>query len=366
MAPKRAKKKKKAGVSQLERTYFDPAHAGAFSGQSTFLKHTKQPRERVEAFLRDKESYTLHKPVRRKFPRRITYAPHIDQLWQADLADMSLLQTQNRGTRFLLTVIDVFSKFAFVRPLKRKTGEELTEAFASILKESGRKPQQLQTDKGTEFKNRAFQSFLAREDIRFYTSEDPVTKAAVVERFNRTLKGRLYRYMTHMNSKTYVNRLQDVVASYNATFHRSIGTQPRLVTPDTEAKVYDRLYGQKFRERAIKRRKPKFTVGDRVRLAAERKTFQRGFLPGWTREIFLVYRRENTHPYVYRVRDQNGERIRGTFYEQEMQKVHDSGVYRIERILKKKGRQALVRWAGYGEDFDSWIPLSSITSQYLN
>ena len=233
MAPKRAKKKQKKIVGVLEKEYFTPKHAGAFSGQTTFQKHSKQSKSRVKDFLSSKEAYTLHKPVRRNFPRRITFAPHIDYLWQSDLADMSLLQTHNRGTRFLLTVIDVFSKFAFVRPLKRKTGEELTAAFASILKESGRKPQHLQTDKGTEFKNRTFQSFLARENIHYYTSEDPVTKAAVVERFNRTIKGRLYRFMTYKNSKTYVNHLQDLVTNYNSTFHRSIGTQPRLVTLKT-------------------------------------------------------------------------------------------------------------------------------------
>ena len=130
--------------------------------------------------------------------------------------------------------------------------------------------------------------------------------------------------------------------------------------------MYDRLYGKKFQERMIKRSTPKFNIGERVRVATERKTFQRGFLPGWTREIFIVRRRENTYPYVYRLHDQNGETIRGTFYEQEMQKVRDTGMYRIERILKKTGRRALVRWAGYGADFDSWIPLSSITSDYLN
>ena len=364
MAPKHKKKKKR--VSQLEKEYFNPKRAGAFSGRSTFQRHTKQSESRVKDFLSSKASYTLHKPVRRSFPRRITFAPHIDYLWQSDLADVSLLQSHNRGTRFLLTVIDVFSKFAFVKPLKRKTGEELTSAFAAILKESGRKPQHLQTDKGTEFKNRTFQSFLAREDIHFYTSEDPVTKAAVVERFNRTIKGRLYRFMTYRNSKTYLNHLQDLVSNYNATFHRSIGTQPRLVTIKTQDAVYDRLYGQRFQERMTKRAAPKFKIGDHVRVATERKTFQRGFLPRWSREIFTVRQRENTHPYVYRLQDQNNENIQGTFYESEMQKVQDTGVYRIERVLKKQGRRALVRWAGYTADFDSWIPLSSITTGYLN
>ena len=364
MAPKQTKKK--TLNRRLEAEYFNPKHAGAFSGQSTFQKHTKQAQSRVKDFLSSIDAYTLHKPVRRKFPRRFTYASQIDELWQAALADMSLLQSQNRGVRFLLTVIDVFSKFAFVRPLKRKTGEALTSAFASILKASKRKPQRLQTDKGTEFKNRTFQTFLADEDIHYYTSEDPVTKAAVVERFNRTLKGRLYRFMTHKNSKTYLNHLPALVSNYNSSFHRSIGTQPRLVTPKTQDAVYEKLYAKKFEAQMNKRATPKFEVGDRVRLATERKAFQRGFLPQWTKEIFVVRQRENTHPYVYRLRDQKNENLRGTFYEQELQKVRDKDVFRIEKVLKERGRRALVRWAGYGPDADSWIPLSSITSQYLN
>lgn len=366
MAPKKQRAKKKTLNDRIALEYFTPKRSGALSGRSTYQRHTKHPTSRVSDFLSARDSYTLHKPVRRKFPRRITYANGIDELWQADLADMSLIQSHNRGTRYLLTVIDVFSKFAFVRPLKKKTGEELVSAFTSILKESGRKPQRLQTDKGTEFKNRTFQDFLSRENIHFYTSEDPVTKAAVVERFNRTLKGRLYRFMTYKNSKTYLNNLSDLVTNYNSTFHRSIGTQPRLVNEKNRNDVYNRLYGKAMRERMLKHTTPKFSVGDRVRVANERKTFQRGFQPGWTREVFTVKYRENTHPYVYRLQDLNGEKILGTFYEQEMQKVQDTDIYRIEKIIKKQGHRALVRWVGYGPQFDSWIPLSSIEKNYLN
>ena len=360
----------KEAEKRIAAEYFDPERAGAFSGRSTYQRHTKQTPSQVRDFLNARESYTLHKPVRRTFPRRITYARRPDELWQADLADMGQLHKENRGTRFLLTVIDVFSKFAWVRPLKRKTSDELVRAFTSILKESeGRKPKHLQTDKGTEFKNRPFQELLRREGIHFYTSQDPVTKAAIVERFNRTIKGRIYRYMTHKNSRSYLDALQPLVKNYNASFHRSIGTQPRLVGKKNYHDVYWRLYGKAFRDRMTKRKTPKFAVGDHVRIAVERKTFQRGFLPGWTQEIFIVRQMENTHPYVYRLQDQRGENILGTFYEQEMQKVKQGDkdtVYRIERVLKKRGRQALVRWAGYGPDFDSWIPLSSLQTDFLN
>ena len=364
------RRRQKAAEKRISIEYFNPEHAGAFSGRSTYQKHTKQTPSHVRDFLNARESYTLHKPVRRKFPRRITYASKPDELWQADLADMGDLQKENDGTRFLLTVIDVFSKFAWIRPLKRKTGEELVRAFTSILKESnGRKPKNLQTDKGTEFKNRLFQELLQRENIHFYTSQDPVTKAAVVERFNRTIKGRIYRYMTHKNSRSYLEALPALLKNYNASFHRSIGTQPRLVGEKNYREVYWRLYGKAFRERMTKRKRPTFAVGDHVRIANERKTFQRGFQPGWTREVFIVRHVENTHPYVYRLQDQRGENILGTFYAQEMQKVKKNDAtttYRIERVLKKRGRQALVRWAGYGPDFDSWIPLSSLKTDYLN
>lgn len=115
-----------------------------------------------------------------------------------------------------------------------------------------------------------------------------------------------------------------------------------------------------------KRSRPRFKVGDTVRLAQERKTFQRGYVTRWTRELFNITHRENTTPYVYRVNDQKRERVLGTFYEEEMQKVKDSGLYRIEAILRRKGGRALVRWAGYGAEFDSWIPLTNIQQNYLN
>ena len=185
--------------------YFNPTFPGSFSGKSTFLRHTRQPTSRVRKWFPEQDSYTLHRPVRRTFERRITHATAPNEFWQADLADLSSMQNQNRGTRFLLTVIDVFSKYAWVRPLKRKTGTELVHAFSDILREA--KPKYLQTDKGTEFRNREFQTLLRQNNIFFFTSQDPVTKASVVERFNRTLKGRMFRYFTYQHTNAYLNVL---------------------------------------------------------------------------------------------------------------------------------------------------------------
>ena len=135
--------------------------------------------------------------------------------------EISSLARFNKGHKFLLTCIDVFSKFAWVVPLKNITGESLVNGFQIIL-DTGRSPEKLQTDKGNEFLNRNFQNFLKEKDIHFFTTNSEL-KASVVERFNRTLKTRMWKYFTSKNSCVYTYILQDIVQGYNNFYHRSIG-----------------------------------------------------------------------------------------------------------------------------------------------
>ena len=128
--------------------------------------------------VQSKDTYTLHKPVRYNFPRNRVIVTGIDDQWQADLVDVSSLARFNKGYKFLLTCIDVFSKFAWVVPLKNKTGESLVNGFQSIL-DLGRSTEKLQTDKGTEFLNRNFQSLLKENSIHFFTTNSEL-KASVV------------------------------------------------------------------------------------------------------------------------------------------------------------------------------------------
>jgi hypothetical protein len=159
--------------------------------------------------------------------------------------------------------------------------------------------------------------------------------------------------------------LPDLVNSYNATYHRSIRTQPRLVGFHNIHKVSQALYGRVIRQsfRASKAI-PRFKEGDRVRLAQARRTFQKGYLPQWTQELFTIDQCLNTQPYVYRIRDDTGDVVGGTFYEPELQKVIDTGVYKIEKVIRRRGRQALVKWLGYDARFNSWIPISTIQKRY--
>ena len=172
----------------------------------------------MQLWAKDNLSYALHRPARRTFKRNQIYAPEIDSLWEADLVFVQDVAKQNNGVKYLLVAI--LSKYAWVSPMKDKTGKSLIAAFNSILK-NGRKPEKLQTDKGTELVNVSFQNYLKKEGIDFYVATNEL-KAAVVERLSRTLKSKLYRYFTSENTLCYIDDLQDVVDSYNNTYHQSI------------------------------------------------------------------------------------------------------------------------------------------------
>ena len=189
--------------------------------------------------------------------------------------------TTNDGVKFLLTCIDTFSKYAWVRPLKNKSGQSVTEAFKSILREEI--PLMLKSDKGTEYKNVQFQSLLKECDIRFYTSENYDIKAAIIEIFNRTLKTRMYRYFTHSKSFRYVDVLHDLVYSYNHTQHSSIGMEPAMVSLKSEQRVR-----RKFFHLELEKSKWKFKIGQQVRISKRRRVFDKGYVAGWSEQIFIV------------------------------------------------------------------------------
>ena len=334
-------------------SYFDPKHPASFGGVDNFYKHLdkKFTRNQIRDWMLKQDAYTLHKPVRKNFKRRITFTTGIDDLWQADLVDLSSISKYNDGYKFLLTVIDVFSKVAWVIPLKNKSGQALTEAFSNLFQQ--RKPAHLQTDKGKEFLNSSVQKLIKEYKINFYTSENEDVKAAVAERFNRTLKTKMWKYFTHKNTMRYIDVLDDLLHSYNNTFHRTIKMTPSEVNAQNEEEIRARLYRPKSKLVW------KFKVGDQVRIGRGKREFKKGYLPSWTDEIFTIVSRRPSDPPVYKVKDYNGEVLGGNFYAFELQRViKEDDVYKIDKILKTRKRQGktehLVHWKGYPSSFDSW------------
>ena len=164
--------------------YYNPKHPAAYGGVEAVFCAVKKDRvnisrRQIKEWLAEQPVYTLHKPIRKNFKRNRVLVDKIDQQWQAALVDMASLAKYNKGFKYLLTCIDVLSKYAWAVHLKNKTGLALTKAFKHILK-SGRKPYLLQTDKGSEFVNRTVQNLLKKEKIGFFTTQNE-TKASIVE-----------------------------------------------------------------------------------------------------------------------------------------------------------------------------------------
>ena len=163
----------------------------------------------------------LHKPIIRKFEKRKLHAAFKDNIWGVDLADMQLLSKYNKGIRFLLCAIDIFSKYAWVVPLKDKKGISIVNAFQIILKQSNRKPNKILVDKGPEFYNAYFKKWLRDNDIVMYSTHNE-GKSVVAERFIRTLKSKIYKYMTSISKNVYIDKLDNIVDGYNNTYHTTI------------------------------------------------------------------------------------------------------------------------------------------------
>ena len=355
----------------LTQVYYNPKRSGGLGGVERLYRDVKKDgkydisRAQLKKWLMKQDTYTLHKPVYTSRHVVITreiasLLVAIDELWQMDLADMQAMAAENDGYRYLLVCIDVFSKYVWVIPLKTKTGPALVTAFKKILK-SGRKPQKIQTDQGTEFFNKHFKDLMKEEEIQLYNTYNE-TKASVVERVIRTLKTRMWRYFTAKKTMRYIEVLQDLVDSYNRSKHRSIQKKPINVTQNNEREVWHTLYGEREKEEPVKY---KFEVGDQVRISKMKRTFEKGYLPNFSKEIFTVSQQIPRHPPVYKLKDYDQEELSGTFYNEELQKViKEDDVYEVEKILKKRGKgknkEVYVKWLGYPAKFNSWIPASEV------
>lgn len=351
----------------MKRVYYNPAHPGSLGGVDRLQRGVqdetgkKVKTDKVKDFLAEQDAYTLHKPARIHFTRNRVFVPRPLNQFQADLCDMRALAEHNDGFNYILTVIDVFSKRAYARALKKKTAGEVVRAFESVFRDGGI-PKKLQTDSGKEFFNKSFEGLMKKHGIvHFATASD--LKASVVERFNRTLKTRMWRYFTAKNTRRYIDVLQDLMKSYNHSFHQSIKMTPMQVTSESSAQVFQNLYGASSGGRP---KAPKFKKGDLVRISKLRGVFDKKYEQSFTDEVFTVNECIPRVPPVYKLEDFDGEPIDGSFYEAELQKVKMSKdrPYHVEEILKRRTvggeKQVLVRWKGWPQKFSSWVKRSDL------
>ena len=335
--------------------YYDPKHPASFSGWAKF--NPLFPGQNTKEWLEHQDAYTLHAPLRKNFPRKQYYVTTRNELVQGDLADFQNVSKYNHGFRYVLCLIDVFSRYVWTYPVKNKNGETIASVLKHHFDNVERVPIYFQTDLGTEFYNRHVKKVLNEFDIKHY-SVDSDKKAAIVERAIRTLKQKLYRYFTRFQTYRYIDVLADVVQSYNNTVHRSIKMAPAEVSDDRVRQVYNTLYENK----PVTSSKFKFSEGMNVRVSKLKSLFEKGYYPNYTREIFTISKRIPSVPPTYRLKDLNGEELKGIFYEQELQRVRlgADSTFLVQKVLKRRGNKLYVSWVGFPSTFNSWINKSDI------
>ena len=206
----------------------NPEYDGYQRGLVSMVYKLFDKKSMGSGFVKDSSSILadeLHKPVIKKFNKRKVFSQFKDNIWGVDLADMQSLSRKNKSIKYLLCVIDLFSKYAFIVPLKDKKGVSIVNAFDKIIKQSNRKPNKIWIDQGSELYNRDFKKWLSDNNIEMYSTYNE-GKSVVAERFIRTLKNKLYKHMTATSKNVYYNVLDDVVRKYNNTKHSTIKMKP--------------------------------------------------------------------------------------------------------------------------------------------
>lgn len=294
----------------------------------------------------------LHAPARKNFKRRHVLLKGLHDLFQADLVEMRPYSKENKGYNYILMVINAFSKYAWAWPLKSKSATEVTTAMEKILLENPKNiPKNLQTDNGKEFYNGQFKNLMLNYGINHYSTYSNL-KSSIVERFNRTLKEKMWKEFSMQGNYKWLDLLPKLIKQYNNTKHSTLNMKPSSVNSKNAKSILTNIYN---RPKVFKLEKIKFKINDPVRISKYRHAFAKNYTPNWTNEIFRIYQVQNTNPPTYKIKDSSGEVISGGFYQEELQKVKHPEIYLIERILKKKGNKILVKWLGLPKSENSWI-----------
>ena len=369
----------------LYELYYSLASPASFSGVDKLYREARKKsstisRSKVKRWLSSQLTYTLHKPVSKlRFKTRFVLVHDMDEQWQMDLVDLTKISKYNSGFKYLLTCIDVLSKYAWVQPLKTKTGKELVPAMRKMFQYRGA-PKLIHTDQGTEFLNAHVKRLLNEQHgvvKLFFTFSE--RKASIVERFNRTFKSLMFKYFTKHNTYRYVDILQALVERYNNSYHRSIKMKPRDVTRANAPLAWINLYEKRIkkhhpitsnasaRSRRINTKRRKYLkIGQHVRISIERTLFQKRYEQSWTEEVFIITHIIRGNPTVYKLKDQSEEPLKGVFYREELQMINEPRAYRIEKILRRKKNPRdgtisyLVKWKGYPSKFNSYVTREDI------
>ena len=333
---------------EIVNDYTNPENPGAFSSIKTFLKNTngEYTEYAKNNILPSLDAYSLHKPVRHKFKRIKYMSGGIDDFWQADLIDVKNLYNKRyrQAFNFILVCVDVLSKYAWVVPIKNKTTKETKIAFEKIF-DRGRIPRYIQIDKGNEFKGECNQYLKSKNVKLYHTYTNTKFKAGIAERFNRTLKEKMYRMFTHNRNRIYISSLDDLLFNYNNTIHRAHGMRPADINKENEDLVFEKLYGFSKLKGDDRILNYKFKVGDFVRIYKEKTIMDKGYTKGWLKKVFVIHKRFISIPPMYELFNIKRSILEERrFYEPELQKIIEYDFpYNAYEVLEENNFQILIR-----------------------
>ena len=352
---------------KLREVYYNVGDPSGFASIKKLYDSVKQSFPQltikyVREWLSAQKPYSLLRSAKYKFKRNRVLVASVNEEFQADLLDVRNLSTSNKNVRFLLTVVDVLSKYAYAIPLKNKTAHAVRNAFAQIFKE--RVPAIVQTDDGNEFKG-TVKTLFDEYNILHVVANDAQIKCSVAERFNKTLRLKIAKYLRHTNKRTYIDVLEKIVSAYNRTVHSQTRMRPIDVTIETQQTAFDNLYGGKtYREMLLEnyRKKAKLSVGDFVRLKLFKKTFGRGYQDNWSTQLYRIVKAYKTgQKAMFKVSNAMNNELSRKYYQEDLQKIMPK-VYSVTATNRKRTRagEVQVEVLYDGIKTPQWIPETSL------
>jgi len=329
---------------------------------------------KITKFLQSQESHTVLQQAKRKFKRLKVVSPFISYQWDLDTASMTFyvkgeeksFEKKNKGYKYFLVAIDVFSRFLWTFPLKTLKAGEMKRVLEELL--IRKKPDFIRTDRGSEFANREVKALLRRYEVGHILTLNE-TKANYAERVIRTVKDKLGKYLEKQETHEWVDILPKITDNYNHSYHRSIKKAPADVRKRDEIAIWKLNYENlpKAKRQPIHPPKPKktykFKIGDYVRIVTFKGAFDKSaFSHKWTTELHIVLDREVKQSIPrYRLADYANEEVIGFFYERELQKVYLEGrpFFKIEKIIRRRNRggriEYFVKFKNWPAKYNSWV-----------
>lgn len=351
-------------IALMRKWYKTPNHPTSFSGITKIKNFHKVNEETVNKVLEGIPSYSIHREVKKPRKRNPFFVYNKRDHVQADLIEVRQLSEDNDGVNYLLTAIDMFSKFAVIIPMKNKSQKASIKALKKMFETI--KPKTLMTDSGGEFTGGNVKRFLRNENVKHYTPGSDI-KCSGVERFNKTIQRKMYHHMTSKGTNRFIDVLPQLISSYNSSSHSRLMMSPNEAErPENDLQVKDMLnqhYLSFFEKRKNKR--AKFKLGETVRVSKIKTPFFRSYKNQSNEELFeIIEVKQNLPIIMYKLKSlERLDVIRGAFYGSELTKINLK-VFDIERELKRRNKngveQVLVKWVGYHNKFNSWIPVENL------